>query len=94
VVPLIVFFRYARPAGLGDPFRAHARAAHVAGATVLPMALAIGAGAGTFTAGAAALGVALALGAWLNRRLDGLTGDVYGAAIELAELAALVTASR
>ena len=94
VVPLIVFFRYARPSGLGDPFRRHAGAAQVAAATALPLALAVWAGGGTFAAGGAALGVALALGAWLNRRLAGLTGDVYGAAIELAELAALVTASR
>jgi adenosylcobinamide-GDP ribazoletransferase len=91
VVPLIVFFRSARPTGLGQPFRAHAHAAHVAAASVLPVALSAWAGGATPAAGAAALGVALALGAWLNRRLDGLTGDVYGAAIELAELAVLIT---
>jgi len=113
VVPLIVLFPYARPAGLGTAFRAHARLAQLAGATVLPLALAIGASVGIggglghgrlaldggdvtsiWTAGAAALGVALALGALLTRRLGGLTGDVYGAAIELAELAVLIMASR
>jgi cobalamin synthase len=35
---------------------------------------------------------ALAIAAWLHRRLGGLTGDVYGAAIEAAELAFLVVA--
>jgi adenosylcobinamide-GDP ribazoletransferase len=111
VVPLMVFFRYARPAGLGAAFRAPGRIARFAGASVvLGLALALGATgmgmstatgaiAATFGAGAAAaLGVALGVGAWLDRRLGGLTGDVYGAAIELAELAVLVagavTASR
>jgi adenosylcobinamide-GDP ribazoletransferase len=98
VVPLMVFFRYARPVGLGSAFRAHGRAALVAGATLLPLGLTVGtavagvAGVPTLAAGAAALAAALLLGVALNRRLDGLTGDVYGAAIELAEVAFLVTA--
>ncbi|MEY4575791.1 MAG: Cobalamin synthase, partial [Pseudomonadota bacterium] len=37
-----------------------------------------------------ALSVALALGFWIFKRLGGLTGDVYGAAIELSELAFLI----
>jgi adenosylcobinamide-GDP ribazoletransferase len=41
----------------------------------------------------AALGVALGIAVWLRRRLGGLTGDVYGATIELAELTFLVAAS-
>jgi adenosylcobinamide-GDP ribazoletransferase len=106
VVPLIVFFRYARPAGLGVAFHAPAPAAsppwaRFAGASLLlgiVLAVAIaGAEISTATRAAAgavaALGVALAFGAWLDRRLGGLTGDVYGAAIELAELAVLVTAA-
>jgi adenosylcobinamide-GDP ribazoletransferase len=40
----------------------------------------------------AALVVVLVFGMWMQRRLGGLTGDAYGAAIELAELAALVAA--
>jgi adenosylcobinamide-GDP ribazoletransferase len=111
VVPLMVFFRYARPAGLGAAFRAPGGITRFAGASVvMGLGLALGAaGMGlsianlstcaTFGAGAAAaLGVALGLAARLDRRLGGLTGDVYGAAIELAELAVLVagavTASR
>jgi cobalamin synthase len=35
----------------------------------------------------AALLVALTVALWLYRHLGGLTGDVYGAAIEAAELA-------
>ena len=38
---------------------------------------------------ASAVGVALALLWWARRRLDGLTGDVIGAANELARAAAL-----
>ena len=39
-----------------------------------------------------ALGVVLLVAAVMRRRLGGLTGDVYGAAIEIAEAAALVAA--
>lgn len=102
VVPLVVFFGYARAEGLGSAFRAHARAAHVAGATIVVLGAAIAIGAATPSFGdtataigiasASALGVALALAGLLDRRLGGLTGDVYGAAIELTELAVLVSA--
>ena len=34
---------------------------------------------------------AILIGWWSNRRLGGVTGDVFGAAIELAETLALVT---
>jgi cobalamin synthase len=37
--------------------------------------------------------VMLVVGFWLERRLGGLTGDVYGAAIELGELAFLLAVS-
>jgi adenosylcobinamide-GDP ribazoletransferase len=104
VVPLIVFFRYARTQGLGSPFEAHARAAHLAGTTAVALGVvivtcfAIAAPAGdTATAigiaAASALAVALVLAGMLDRRLGGLTGDVYGAAIELTELAVLVSAT-
>ncbi len=42
---------------------------------------------------AAALAAAAAVALSVNRRLGGLTGDVYGAAIELAEAAALAAAT-
>jgi adenosylcobinamide-GDP ribazoletransferase len=44
-------------------------------------------------ASALAATAALTLAAWLHRRLGGLTGDAYGAAIETAELAFLVVAT-
>jgi adenosylcobinamide-GDP ribazoletransferase len=39
-----------------------------------------------------ALAAAALFALWLRRRLGGLTGDVYGATIELAEATALVLA--
>ena len=49
-------------------------------------------GLGLVLPAAAALLVAAGVAAWLSRRLGGLTGDVYGAAIELAELTVLIGA--
>ena len=96
-------FPYARPRGLGSPFQAHARPAYLAGTTLLVLAAAVGISAATSPFGdtataigiaaASALGVALGLAGLLDRRLGGLTGDVYGAAIELTELAVLVSAT-
>jgi len=103
VVPLIVFFCYARAEGLGSPFRTHTFPAHLAGTTLLALGAAVVITAATppfgdtataiGIAAASALGVALALAGLLDRRLGGLTGDVYGAAIELTELAVLVSAT-
>jgi len=103
VVPLIVLFRYARAEGLGSAFQVHARKAHLAVTTLLALGTAIGIAVAAPSSGdtataigiaaASALGVALALAALLDRRLGGLTGDVYGAAIELTELAVLVSAT-
>jgi len=91
VTPLVVLFPYARPEGLG-------RAFHGAGRRELAIAAAIAAAAvaalGTRlllpTLGAGLL--VMAMGWWLSRRLGGLTGDIYGAGIEMAELIVLVLA--
>lgn len=92
VVPLVVGFPYARPEGLGKPFHGHAGVAQLAGATAVA-AVALGWLGGCAIAPAlAALLAALAIATWLHRHLGGLTGDVYGAAIEAAELAFLVVA--
>jgi adenosylcobinamide-GDP ribazoletransferase len=37
--------------------------------------------------------VAIGIGAWSNRRLGGVTGDVFGAAVELAETMGLLAAA-
>ena len=85
-------FPSARPVGQGASF--------VTGVSALaaPVALGIAAVIAVLTlrlAGVAALVVGLAMAfavAWFqNRRLGGLTGDVLGATVELAELGALLT---
>jgi adenosylcobinamide-GDP ribazoletransferase len=94
VVPLVVGFPYARPDGLGKAFHDQAGAAQLAGATAVA-ALAIGwVGVSSIAPALCALATALALACWLHRRLGGLTGDVYGAAIEVAELVFLIVAGR
>jgi adenosylcobinamide-GDP ribazoletransferase len=93
VVPVMALFRYARAQGIGSPYSKMAR-------WTVPAALAltilgvyvfdVKAGPGMAVA---ALGAGLAV-AWIaSRRLGGVTGDVYGAAIEIAEIAALLTAA-
>jgi adenosylcobinamide-GDP ribazoletransferase len=86
VVPLIMLFPYARPGGLGSPFQERRRGIDLLAATLLVAALPYWFGAGALRAGALALAAALLLALALSRRLGGLTGDVYGAAVEIAEL--------
>lgn len=86
-VPLVVGFPYARPEGLGKAFHGTARGREVAIAGALA-ALALAPGlTGSLLPAAAAAAVACAVALVARRRLGGLTGDVYGAAIELAEVA-------
>ena len=90
-VASMAIFRYERSQGLGTPFVGASRVAYLA-AAVFAAALAFVL-AGPF--GLAALGCAtvigLAVSVFAARRLDGgVTGDVYGAAIELAEVSALL----
>ncbi|KAB2960245.1 MAG: adenosylcobinamide-GDP ribazoletransferase [Candidatus Methylomirabilis oxygeniifera] len=92
VIPLVIFFPYVRVEGLGKPFHRHGRPLHFAVATCLTLALVAWTGVRIIVPGASALAVALGMGVWLKRRLGGLTGDVYGAAIELSEIVFLVVA--
>ncbi len=83
-------FPYARPEGLGYGLAKPARRAALLTAVPVLAAAYLVAGPG----GLAGLGLALAgslgLGAFSRRRVGGLTGDVYGATIEMAEVCALV----
>jgi len=93
VTPAVVFFPYARAEGTGRAFNGEARPWEVAGATVLTAGVLVALGPRLLVPAAGALGAATVLALWLRRRLGGLTGDVYGAAIELAEVVMLVLAS-
>lgn len=87
---MIVLYPYARPEGLGRAFNGESRMLHVAGATALVAGIVGLLGWRLALPAAAALGAAAVLASLVQRRLGGLTGDVYGAIIEVAEVAALV----
>ncbi len=90
-VVAIAAFPYARASGLGQAFHGHSfpLAAPIAGACALcaSVLLAGWPGLALFVAAAA---LALAIGAFVSERIDGLTGDSYGAIIEIGEGAALI----
>lgn len=93
-VPLGFFLPYAREsAGLGSTMTSGTGRAELAGATVLAIALSF-----LFPwklalfSWTAALLASLLVGAIARRRLGGMTGDVLGANVELAEAAALTAA--
>lgn len=82
---------YARPSGLGAGYHDAARGAPLLIATVTAAALAVvllGFGGLTLLALAALVGLGMAR--WAEARIGGATGDVYGAACELAETAVLL----
>jgi adenosylcobinamide-GDP ribazoletransferase len=93
VTPLIVAFPYARPEGLGRSFNGEAGRGQVLGATAIAAVVMIALGGRFVLPALGALAAALVLAFWVVRRLGGLTGDVYGAAVEVAEVTALVVAT-
>jgi adenosylcobinamide-GDP ribazoletransferase len=91
--PLVAFLPYARPEGIGRAFVGKTGAREVAIATGTA-ALVVGlTGGGLMIPALAAALVEGALGIAMARKLGGLTGDVYGAAIELGEVAVLTVAT-
>ncbi len=102
MVVLMPLHPYARNGpGLGEGFARRVGWGRVAGATVVAVALAAGALAASGRAApatrvalpAAAALTALAGGGIVARRLGGVTGDVYGAVNELAEVTVLAVAA-
>jgi len=93
VCVLVIGFPYVRNEGLGKAFNGHARVSHLVVATCTTAAIVAITGMRAVVPTIAALAAALGLAFWMQRRLGGLTGDVYGAAIELAELAFLIVAA-
>ena len=92
-VPLVIFFPYARQEGLGKAMTDHGRPRHFVQATLLAAACLAWSGDRALGPAVAALAAALGLALFVRRRLGGLTGAVYGAAIELAEIAFLIAAN-
>jgi adenosylcobinamide-GDP ribazoletransferase len=84
-------FPYARRAGLGLALHQAARwsTLAVAGAIALGAAGAL-LGWGGLVIATIVTATALAVGAWAARRLAGLTGDVYGALVEITEVMTLL----
>ncbi len=91
-VPLVVLFPYARPEGLGRPFHEGGGPRELAIAGAIATAVLAAAGLRSAAPAAAALAAAVAMGLAIRRKLGGLTGDVYGAAVEVAETVFLVCA--
>ena len=88
-------FPSARAAGLGTAFRQIVISTVIswrlilAGVTALIVALLVGGLVG-LVVWVVATAVAVGLGAWMTRRLGGLTGDTYGAIEEVTEVVALL----
>jgi adenosylcobinamide-GDP ribazoletransferase len=90
----IALFPYARSEGLGGPFVGMVKAPTIALGSLPVVLLAAWLGPLAWVVVAVVVSSALLLGFWLARRLGGgLTGDTYGAAIELSELCGLLCAS-
>jgi adenosylcobinamide-GDP ribazoletransferase len=90
---LVVFLPTARATGLAATFHQEAHWPMAVAAAVLTAAFAWAQGASMLVPSASALGAAVVVGLLVAARLRGLTGDAYGAAIELAELAFLIAAA-
>jgi adenosylcobinamide-GDP ribazoletransferase len=87
----IYAFPYARPKGLGRDMKDHTTASQVLLASLFAVAAAWLAGGWLgLVAGLAVLVVVWAGARFSLRLIPGLTGDVYGALTELAELAVLL----
>jgi len=90
VTPLVALFPHARAEGLGRAFAAGARPVHLAMATAILAVTVAVLGPRFVIPSLVTLATAMTLGLWIRRKLGGLTGDVYGAAIEIGEVVALL----
>ncbi len=89
LVVAVTSFPYARPEGLGKMFFQHHDRYALAIASVLAFALLFPFGVKALGGIFAACTAAVLVGSYVGKRLGGLTGDVYGAVNEVAQLAVL-----
>jgi len=89
-LPLLALFPYARETGIGTELSRSTRSSHLVGGLLFSALLVLALDLRLLLPASYAVVTALALAMWINARLGGLTGDVYGAAIELSELVFLV----
>jgi adenosylcobinamide-GDP ribazoletransferase len=94
VLPLLRAFPYVRADGLGVTLHAETHAPQLVAALAVTLIVLVALDWRLLWPAACCVIVAMALGFWISKRLGGLTGDVYGAAIELSELAFLIAADR
>jgi adenosylcobinamide-GDP ribazoletransferase len=87
---LVVLLPYARAEGVGRAFSGEAGRLQAAIATVIAVVTVAALGGPLVLPALGTAVVVFAFAFWLHRRLGGLTGDVYGAAIELGEVSMLV----
>jgi adenosylcobinamide-GDP ribazoletransferase len=92
VTPAIVLLPYARAEGLGRAFNGEARPIQIVGSTAILGLMILALGSRLLLPAASALVLVMLFSLWMRRRLGGLTGDVYGAAIELGEVTMLAVA--
>ncbi len=90
VLPAIVHFDYARADGMGTGFKAHANPTQVLQGAAVAGAAASLCGIPGLVALAVALLVTMLFAARVSRKLGGLTGDVYGALVELGQVTFLI----
>jgi adenosylcobinamide-GDP ribazoletransferase len=93
VGPAIVLFPYTRAEGLGRAFQGEAGPLQLAIAAAITAGIVVALGPALLKATLSAVVVALLLAATLRVRLGGLTGDAYGATIEIAEVTAAFVAT-
>ncbi|GMA97606.1 adenosylcobinamide-GDP ribazoletransferase [Pelosinus sp. IPA-1] len=90
VVVAITLYPYARADGLGKGLSQceHKNTLYIAG--LIAMLLLVPFGKLVLLSSGVAIAFAILVAEYVNKRLGGLTGDVYGAVVELTELVALV----
>src|SRR6185436_10096474 len=87
---LVVLFPYVRAEGLGRAFSGEAGRTQLAVATAIVVVVVAVLGTPLILPALGTTAAVFAFAFWMHRRLGGLTGDVYGAAIELGEVVMLV----